>query len=63
MTKTVNGSFIVDCEYGSHRHKAINTNCPIYKTEDGERIKVCVIQVEYVPYKDSLRAIYELVEV
>lgn len=63
MTKTVNGSFIVDCEVGSPRHKALNTYCPIYKTKSGEYLKVCVIQVECVPYKGSLRIFYELIEV
>ena len=62
MTKTVNGSFIVDCEVGSPRHNELDKKCPIYKTDYGP-INVCIVQVECVPYKDSLRLIYELVEV
>lgn len=63
MTKTVTGSFIVDCDVDSERHDDINRNRPFYEIRRGERIYVRVIQVEYVSYKDRLRAIYELVEV
>ena len=62
MTKTVNGSFIIDCEVDSERHRELDIQHPYYEKE-GKRINVNVIQVECVPYKDSLRFIYELVEV
>ena len=39
MTKTVNGSFIVDCEVCSPLHRALDTYCPIYETQRGETYK------------------------
>ena len=63
MTKTVNGSFIVDCDVDSERHDDLNQRYPYYEISCGKRIYVCVIQTEYVLYKNGLRVIYELVEV
>ena len=62
MTKSVNDSFIIDCDVDSERHEELNQNNPYYETRDGERIYVYVKQTEYVPYKDGLRVIFELVK-
>lgn len=56
MTKSVFGSFFINCDLGSEYSRTLNSDIPTY-----ERKEVVVLQVECYPYGNKVRILYELI--
>ena len=56
MTKSVFGSFFINCDIGSEYGRTLNKDIPTYEGKE-----VVILQVEIYPYKDTVRMLYELI--
>ena len=56
MTKSVFGSFFINCDICSENGRKLNKDIPTYEGKE-----VVILQAECYPYKDNVRMLYELI--
>ena len=56
MTKSVFGSFFINCDIGSEYGNKLNKDNPTYEGK-----KVVILQAECYSYGDKVRMLYELI--